>query len=406
MRHSAEVRSSRLAPVLPSILFLMVVVFFGIIPRLLLAPLLLRISADLRITYDQASTFFLTASAGFVTGLFTSGFVAQRITHRWTIFLSVLLGGVSLAALSRADSTAYFHIVLFVGGYANGLYPGSGIASVTTIAPDEHRGKALAIHESGPNLAFILAPILAAVFAPLFGWRGTLLLVGSVAVGVALLFAAFGRASSDRAAPPNFANLAELLKNPEFWVVSSLFIVAAIAAMGVYAALPTYLVVEHGLSEQLVNTLVGASRITGFAAIMAAGGLTDRFGFRKVVTTILVVTGVVTFLLGASSGTFLLVSVFLQPMIVGAYFPVGLNALAGVTAPARRHLAVALAIPLANLAGGGVAPPVLMAVGAAGHFRVGFMVTGVLVLAAIGLLPLMRGGKGRPRSEARRPGST
>jgi predicted MFS family arabinose efflux permease len=398
---------SRFSTALPWILFLMGVVFFAMLPRLLLAPLLLRISGDLGITYDRASLFFLSASAGFVTGLFTSGFVSKWLTHRWTIVAATVIAGGALAVLSRVQSATAFHLVILAGGWANGLYPGSGIASVTTIAPDHHRGKALAIHECGPNLAFVLAPVIAAALSPSIGWRGVALVVGIGAIAAGGAFALLGRASAERGEPPNMHNVAELARNRSFWVVSALFVVAATAAFGVYGVLPTYLVVDHGLSERLVNNLVGASRITAFAAILGAGTLTDRFGFRPVVTVVLVVTGVATVLMGVARGWLLVVSVFVQPMIVGAYFPVGLNALAGVTSPQRRSLAVALAIPMANIVGAGVAPPLLTAAGARGHFATAFVVLGVLVVASVALLPFMRRGAASPTAAsdaARSPG--
>lgn len=212
----------------------MVMVFFGSMPRLLLAPLLLRISADLGITYDRASLFFLTSSSGFVIGLLTSGFVAQRLTHKWTIVASMLLAGLALIALSYVRSEGFFHLLLFIGGWGIGLYPGSGIVAVTTIAPDIHRGKALAIHECGPNFAFILAPVVAAALAPTIGWRGVMLAVGISSIAVALVFAVSGRAGSGRGQPPSYRNLAELVRNRSFWVVSALLVVAATAAIGVY----------------------------------------------------------------------------------------------------------------------------------------------------------------------------
>ncbi len=382
----------RFAPSVPWILFLMLMVFFGIFPRLLLAPLLLRIASDLSIGFDTASSFFLSSSLGFITGLLTSGFVSQRLTHRRTVVLSVTLGGTMMILLSRIHSVPAFHTVLVFMSWANGLYPGSGIASVTTIVPDAHRGKALAIHESGPNLAFITAPILAALLAPSIGWRGVMLIVGSAAIVAAGLFALFGKANRDPGEPPHFENIAVIAKNRSFWVVSFLFVIAATAAMGVYAVLPTYLIVDHGLNEGFVNTLIGTSRITAFVAILSAGTLADRFGFKAVVTVVLIITGTVTFLIGATSGVMLLVSVFLQPMIVGAFFPVGLSALSDVAAPRLRNLAIALAIPMANLVGGGVAPPLLSAAGASGAFRTGFMVLGLIILASVASLALIKTG--------------
>jgi predicted MFS family arabinose efflux permease len=297
--------------------------------------------------------------------------------------------------LSRLQSVTSFHLMLFAGNWAVGLYPGSGIASVSMLAPDVHRGKALAIHECGPNFSYILAPVITAALAPAAGWRGVALVIGAACAVFSLAYALFSRAGGHRGEPPNFRNLKELARNRAFWVISILFVVAATAAQGIYNVLPTYLVVAHELSERFVNNLVGASRITGFIAIVTAGTLADRYGFRPVVAVILTVTGISTVLLGIADGGLLIASVFLQPLIVAAYFPVALNALMEVTAPERRNLAIAMAIPMATLASAGIAPPLFTAAGARGWFSQSFVVLGALVLLSIGLLAWMPAGKRR-----------
>jgi NNP family nitrate/nitrite transporter-like MFS transporter len=291
--------------------------------------------------------------------------------------------------LSRLHNPSLFHLVLLGGGFSNGLYPGSGIASVVDLVPDAHRGKALGLHEVGPNLAFMVAPIAAALVVPGFGWRGLFLVSGSIVVLAAMVFAVFGRASTEAGAPPNFGNLATLARNPAFWTVSALFVVGATAAFGVYSVLPTFLMADKGLDERVVNSLIGFSRVSGTFAILAAGGLADRFGAKMVLSIVLGVTGCATVLLGFASGPLLLLAVFLQPAIIGAAFPVLLNALSAVTRPGIRSLAVALAIPMANLGGAGLAPLLLSALGAAGLFRAAFMVLGLAVAASIALVPFL-----------------
>jgi predicted MFS family arabinose efflux permease len=303
-------KADRFAPSVPWILFLMGIVFFIMIPRLLLAPLLLRISADLGISYSQASYFFLTSSAGFIAGLFSSGYVAQRLGHKWTIVSSLAAAGLFLVLLSRVRDIGFFHLFLFLDGWAIGLYPGSGITAVSAMAPTIHRGKALAIHECGPNLAFILAPVSAAALAPSIGWRGVMLTFGLCGMALSGLFALYGRAGSGRGQPPNFRNIAELARNRSFWVIAALFSMATIGAMGVYGVLPTYLIAVQRFPERYVNNLIGLSRITAFIAILTAGSLTDRYGFRPVVTVILVTTGLATLILGLAHGRLLVLGCF------------------------------------------------------------------------------------------------
>ncbi len=392
-------REGRFLSALPWVFFLTIVVFMGILPRLLLAPMLLRIAGSFGVGYSDVSGVFLTGSVGFVTGLLTSGFIANRITHRWTIVLSIGLNAVALLVLSTVTSIVGFHLLFMVINWASGLYPGSGIASVIALVSRSRRGTALAIHESGPNLAFLAAPILAAILAPALGWRVVFRVVGVAALLIATAFAAFGRASTERGQSPNFQNIALFLHNRPFWVVSVLFVVAASGAMGIFSVLPTYLIVDHGLREELVNTLVGLSRVTGFASILLAGTLADRYGFNRVVVVVLGTTGLVTIALGITTGPVLLVAVFLQPLLVGAFFPLGLSALSDVAPPAARNLSVALAIPLANFFGAGVAPRALSWAGSVGAFGLGFVVLGAVTIMSLWLLRWMGpspAGSGRP----------
>ena len=376
-------------PSVPWVGFLTLMVLFGMVPRLLVSPVLLRLAEDLGIGFDQAAGFFMSMSLGYVSGLLLSGYVARTVGHRWTIVLSVAGGGIAFIVLSMLHGPVLFHLVLLLGGFANGLYPGSGIVSVVALAPEAHRGKALGLHEIGPNLAFMAAPIAAALLVPAWGWRGLFLGSGCLVVVMALAFAVFGRASREAGAPPNFSNLSELAKNPSFWTISALFVVGATAAFGVYSVLPTYLMADKGLDERLVNSLIGFSRVSGTFAILAAGSLADRFGARPVMAVVLGVTGCATALLGLASGPVLLVAVFLQPAIIGAVFPVLLNALSMATKSGIRSLAVAMAIPMANLGGAGLAPLLLSFLGAAGLFGPAFVILGLAVVASLALVPFL-----------------
>ncbi|WP_416208195.1 MFS transporter [Halomonas sp.] len=163
-----------------------------------------------------------------------------------------------------------------------------------------------------------------------------------------------------------------------------------------FSMLPTFLVVEHGHSERSVKYLVGVSRITGFAAIFTAGALSDRFGFAAVVSVIMSVTGVMTVLIGLTHGTVLLIAGVSAAPCRAGLLPGRDSALTDTAPVAARNLAVALAIPMANLVGAGIAPRAFGAVAAAGYFEAGFIALGTLTVASLALLPLRRAKQATP----------
>jgi MFS family permease len=136
----------------------------------------------------------------------------------------------------------------------------------------------------------------------------------------------------------------------------------------------------------MLNTLVGFSRITGFASIYLAGHLADKFGYRIVLASILVFTSVLTVLIGTVSGPLLLIAVFLQPAATQSFFPATLSAITRTAKPEARNLAVSLSIPLSNILGGGLTP---MTLGAAGYFSMSFIILGSLGLLSVFLLKLL-----------------
>lgn len=332
--------------------------------------------------YREASSFFVTASLGFVAGLLASGFVAQRIGHYGTILGSTAMAGAALLSVMAVQDPGSFHLVMAVVGFANGLYPGSGVTSVTAVVPEHHRGKAIAIHESGPNLAFILAPLVSAALAPFLGWRIIFMLAGIAALLAAAAFSVFGERNPGPAEAPNFHNLRLVAKNRTYWIVVVLFALAASCAIGVYAVLPTFLVVHHGLTETTVNTLVGLSRTSGFVAILGAGFLSDRFGFRRIAAIVLVFSGIMTAGIGLASGSLLVAVVFLQPLFIQSFFPLGITAVAAITPAAARNLGVIIPIVFANFIGSGVTPRVFGALADVDLFAAGFVGLGVLLLVA------------------------
>lgn len=374
----------------PWVVVLMGMVFFAIFPRLVFSPLLVSIADDLGLSYGEASGFFLYASIGFVGALLFSGHLSRRITHRWTIVAAVGISGAALLAASFAASKLALNIALVVAGVGSGLYPGSGIATLSTMVHDRHRGTALAVHESGPNLAFVLAPVVVSLLLPVTDWRGVLRVVAFASLSASAAFAVFGQGGSDRGEPPHFEKLRVFLQDRTFWVLVLYFVLAASCAMGVFSVLPTFLIVDHGLDQEFVNRLVGLSRVSGFLAILVAGTLSDRLGIRVVIGAIFVITGTATLLLGLLDGTALTVAVFVQPMVVTSFFPAALAALAAIGPPSSRNLGVSLAIPLANLIGAGVVPPLLGSAGEAGNFSLGFILLGALVLASLAFLPLLQ----------------
>jgi NNP family nitrate/nitrite transporter-like MFS transporter len=268
---------------------------------------------------------------------------------------------------------------LFMVGMAAGLYLPSAIAILTSLVPSRHWGKAIAIHELAPNLSFIAAPLICEAVLVRFSWRAVFLLMGIVTLMMSPIFVRCSRGADFKGEAPGFGSMGQLFGNLSFWVMVLLFSLGVISTLGLYTMLPLYLVSEHGIDRNLANTLIALSRIPSVLMAFAAGWATDRFGPRRTLKIVLLIAGLMTFSLGIASSSVIRYFVFLQPVIAVCFFPAGFAAMSLIVPPKLRNIAVSLIIPLAFVAGGGLAPVFIGFIGDESSFALGIMICGGLI---------------------------
>jgi len=161
--------------------------------------------------------------------------------------------------------------------------------------------------------------------------------------------------------------------------------------MGLYSIMPLFLVKGKGIPLDTANTLFGLSRIGGAFATLLAGFLADRFGVRKVLVTVFLITGAATVGIAlAPSFLFLVVMLFIQAPMSNGFFPVGLVAISKMSGEGERSLFTGATISGGTIAGIGLAPLCLGAAADVWSFQVGILVTGGVILTAAALPFLLR----------------
>lgn len=362
------------------ILLLGQIFLLNFLSRVILAPLLPTIERDLGVGHAEAGSLFLFISVGYFVSLLASGFVASRLMHYRTITLSACAIGLALAAISFSNTQSAVLLGLVLVGLSAGLYLPSGISTLTSLVGPDQWGKAIAIHELAPNLGFVLAPLISEALLRWFSWRGILGVMGLASIVAGMAFARFGKGGRFPGAAPSVASCQNILAKPAFWVMTILFGLAITGSLGVYAMLPLYLVAERGLDQYSANILVALSRISCLGMAFLAGWATDRFGAKRIMAAVFLLTGSMTVLLSVAQGYWLVVIVFLQPMLAVCFFPAGFAALSCIGPSSSRNVAVSLAIPLAFLIGAGSIPTGVGIMADFANFPLGFVLVGVLIL--------------------------
>jgi NNP family nitrate/nitrite transporter-like MFS transporter len=362
------------------ILFLAGLFFLTFIGRFIFAPLMPAIEQELSISHVQAGALFLTMSLGFFVAQICSGFLSSRIKHKGTLVISTLGVGLALVVFSLTSSLWVIRGILFVLGMASGLHVSSAIAIITAMVHRQDWGKALAVHQTAPPLSVVLGPLLVILLLGLISWQNILAILGGISVVVGLAFIRFGRCGAFSGHAPRLADLKFVISRRSFWIMVILFAFAMGSSMGIYTMLPLFLVNERGYEADLANTLVGLSRISGLFMAFVAGWFTGRLGEKRFIFAVMLTTGITTIMLGALSGTWLAVIIFVQPAIVGCYFTAGFAALARIVQPNYRNIAASFITATAFLIGGGLLPTAIGFMGETYSFGLGIVLIGCLTL--------------------------
>jgi NNP family nitrate/nitrite transporter-like MFS transporter len=362
--------------------FLVAIFLLNFIARMIFSPLLPTIEKELAIGHGQAGFFFFLISAGYLSGLLGSGFLSSRSTHRVTILIAGTGVGVALVALSASSSLWAMRAGLYALGLAAGLYMPSAIATITALVDKRHWGKAIAVHELAPNLAFFTGPFVAELFLSRSSWRAALAALGALSVVITVAYYRYGRGGRFAGESPASSAFGALVHSSAFWIMLVLFGLAVSATVGVYAMLPLYLVSERHIDASWANTLTAFSRSYGPILGVLGGWVSDRLGPKRTMVVSLFVTGVLTLLLGLVADNWISIAVIVQPALAVWFFPAGFAALAVIAPPQARNLAVGFTIPFGYLIGGGAIPTFIGVMGDAHLFALGFMVTGILIIGA------------------------
>jgi NNP family nitrate/nitrite transporter-like MFS transporter len=302
--------------------------------------------------------------------------------------LSIACTGMALLATAASESLWGVRAGIFMIGFCTGLYLPSAIAAITGFVSPRHWGKAIAIHEVAPSLAFVLAPLFAEALLTFYPWKIILAILGVGALLSSAIFLRFARVGAFAGEAPNIQSIGALGRQPSYWLLVLLFGFGISGSLGIYTMLPLFLVSAHGLERDFANTLLALSRIPGVLAAFGSGWFTDRIGPKRTILLVLVLNGLLTMALGVAPTAWLPYLVFIQSALAVCFFPAGFAAISLVAPPGARNIAVSMVTSFGFLIGAGAVPALIGWSSTLHSFSAGFLLVGVLI-AAGGLLSQM-----------------
>ncbi len=364
---------------LSALIALTAIFYLNFFSRVIFSPLLPSIEQSLSLSHGTAGAFFLILSCGYFISLVGSGYISSKLSHKKTIILSMLAISASLFLIASVTTLIYLQCAFFIMGMAAGIYLPSGISTISALFSQNKWSRAFAIHELAPNLAFLTAPLFSSLFLSQLNWPQTIFILAIATFLSALFYMRFGQGDDLYGEPPNLANCNAILFQKNFILLALLFSMGITGTIGVFNVLPLFLVNIHFITLQDANLVVGLSRIASLFSALAGGWLADRFGNRRTIGGVLLLSGIATVCIGLIHGTSLIIWIYVQPVLAVCFFPAGFALLSRLGTVETRNVVISLAVPLAFVLGGGLLPALVARMADANLFHTGLIMMGIFI---------------------------
>lgn len=260
------------------------------IDRMVLPPLLPQITVEFHLSLTEAGLLMSGFMFGYGAMQLPSGVVSDRFGRKTMLILGMV--GYSTTTVFAALSTSFTQ--LLVCRILTGLFQGTHLSVANSLLasffPSDRRGKAIGIHESGPNIGATIAMPFAVIVGSGGGWRQALALVAVpgfiMAVLFLLLVPAPPKSTKDMASfegkPRNsFARWKPLLP------LIIAFSAYAFTNWALYTFIPMYLS-RKGIGLVAAGLLFAILPFVGVFSKVLGGTVSDRVGRERIITSALV----------------------------------------------------------------------------------------------------------------------
>ncbi len=345
--------------------------------RVIFSPILPILEDEFTVKHAWASSIFIFLSAGYSLAMIASGLFSSRLGYKKSIIFSLTLLSLVAFLIPLVHKFSLLFFFAFALGFSVGLYLPSAISLITEYYAEKNWGKAIAIQDTGASGAIFAIPFIVLGLLHFFPWRGIFIVFACVYV-ICLVIFCFASTEVKIASPPK-AMLREIVRMRSLWLMAAIWFFGASANLGIYSITPLYLTKELHLSVSYASTILGVSRLGSVGVAIACGFLIDRVNLKKFMFFVLIITGILTVLLGLVSVNYIGIVLFLQASFVTGFFPIGLVAIAKIFSREMRSMATGFILAVSMALGGGVIPYLLGISGDLYTFRSGIAILGILV---------------------------
>jgi FSR family fosmidomycin resistance protein-like MFS transporter len=305
------------------------------------------------------------AQVGIVTGLArflafivqpTVGYIADRYPTRKFALGGLLLTVVFIPLSGLAPSFLLLLILLALGSIGSSMFHPS-VTGLIPVYGGRRAGFSMSIFNTGGTLAFGVGPLFITLYVQHFGLGA---MPATMLIGLAVLGFLYQIIPAPRSEGLQYAGFIGSLKDtlgPVWRPIALIWLVMVLRSLvgQSFLTFMPVLLAGKGFSLVSVGWMVSLFVVAGTASGLAAGALSDRYGYKPVFygSHVLMTPALLLFL--QMSGHWVFAGAFLSGMAVLASLPVGV-VMAQDLAPRGRSMVASLMMGFAYGLGGAFSP--------------------------------------------------
>ncbi len=310
-------------------------------------PLVNVIATDLSLTYSEMGIILGSVILMFIPLAIPVGIGIDRFGQKKMIALGILLVSSSAILRSFAFSfdTLFLTVLLFgVGGPTISV----GLSKVVASSFEgKERGLASGIYITGPVIGSALSLALTNSFIlPLVGtWRNVFSLYGIIGFLIAFTWILLARESTigpdqSRIVLPLKNRLRSLLGHKYVWMVAIIGSQFFLVFYGFVNWLPTLLEAK-GMDPATAGILASVPPLVGLIGSGIIPAASTAGSRKPIIIALLLIEGVCMYLVGITSGSFLLSSLIIYGIVSGALLPLMLVTMMDLPKVGAEHMGIA-----------------------------------------------------------------
>ncbi|MCF8406033.1 MAG: MFS transporter [Bacteroidales bacterium] len=253
------------------------------------------------------------------------GMVAEKTAARYFVIITPAITAITMSLLGLAPSFAVVSILLFVMGISSALFHVPTPVMVQKIS-GKYTGRGMSFYMFGGEMARTLGPLVITGAVTLWGLEGTWKLIpfGLIASFILFLRLRNIKISEDFKKKREAIGFGKTFKKllPFFAILIGITFFRAIMKSGLTAFLPTYYFSEKGETLWFANSALAVFQLAGAVGTILSGTLSDRFGRKRSLLFIAIITPVLMFLFMSFEGYISFVFLVLLGLFIFAPGPV------------------------------------------------------------------------------------